>query len=246
LRWPENMAMAMLDKNNIPKHIAIIMDGNGRWARKHLLPRSAGHQAGIKRVREIVRGAFELGVKILTLFAFSTENWQRPKREIDMLMHSFANFLDKELDELNKNNIRFRAIGRDKPLPQHLIVKIRQTERLTAQNNGLTVVLAVNYGGRAEIVDAATGLARSIKAGTYKISQISEEIFSRFLYAPDLPAPELLIRTSGESRLSNFLLWELAYAELYFVEKYWPDFTNRDLIKAISEFQRRQRRFGHL
>lgn len=236
----------MLDKKNIPKHIAIIMDGNGRWARQRLLPRSAGHRAGIKRVREIVRGAFELGVKVLTLFAFSTENWQRPKRETDMLMHSFSNFLDKELDELNKNNIRFRVVGRDKPLLQDLIAKIRQAERLTAGNTGLTLVLAVNYGGRAEIVDAAVGLARSIQAGTYKVSQLSEEIFSRFLYAPDLPAPELLIRTSGESRLSNFLLWELAYAELYFVEKYWPDFTKRDLTKAISEFQRRRRRFGGL
>jgi len=236
----------MLDKENIPQHIAIIMDGNGRWARQRLLPRSAGHRVGIKRVKEIVRDAFDLGIKILTLFAFSTENWQRPRKETDMLMRAFADFLDKELDNLNKNNIRFRKIGRDEPLSQELIDKIRQTERLTAQNSGLTVVLAVNYGGRLEIVDAAAELVRAVKTGVYKLNQLNEELFSRFLYAPDLPYPDLLIRTSGELRLSNFLLWELAYSELYFVQKYWPDFTKNDLIKAISEFQRRQRRFGHL
>jgi undecaprenyl diphosphate synthase len=236
----------MFDKENIPQHIAIIMDGNGRWARQRLLPRSAGHRAGIKRVKEIVSDAFELGVKILTFFAFSTENWQRPKKETDMLMRAFSDFLDKELDNLNKNNIRFRKIGRDKPLSQELIYKIREAERLTAQNSGLTVVLAVNYGGRSEIIDAAAEFARAVKAGVYNLNQLNEELFSRFLYAPDLPYPDLFIRTSGELRLSNFLLWELAYSELYFVQKYWPDFTKNDLIKAISEFQRRQRRFGHL
>ena len=236
----------MLKKNNPPRHIAIIMDGNGRWARQRLLPRSAGHRAGMKRVREIVRAASQLGVQVVTFFAFSTENWQRPSREINMLMRSFVYFLDKELIELNQNNIRFRVIGRNKPLPQDLIAKIRETERLTAKNTGLTVVLAVNYGSRAEIVDATVALLKSINLGTDKINQINEETFSRFLYAPDLPAPDLLIRTSGESRLSNFLLWQLAYAELYFVEKYWPDFTKNDLSKAILEFQRRQRRFGHL
>jgi undecaprenyl diphosphate synthase len=236
----------MLDKNNIPEHIAIVMDGNGRWARQRGLPRSAGHRAGIKRIKQIVKSSSELGIKVITLFAFSTENWQRPKREVDMLMRAFLNFLDNDVDRLHKNNVRLRVIGRDKPLPPDLLTRIKQAESSTAQNSGLTVVLALNYGGRAEIVDAAARLAQSIKAGTYKISQLSEEIFSRFLYAPDLPPPDLLIRTSGESRLSNFLLWQLAYAELYFVEKYWPDFTKEDLIKAISEFQKRERRFGRL
>ncbi len=236
----------MLDKNNIPEHIAIIMDGNGRWAKQRGLPRSAGHHAGIKRIREIVKESSELGIKIITLFAFSTENWQRPKREVDMLMRAFLNFLNNEIGKLHKNNIRFRVIGRDTPLPPDLLTKIRQAEGLTAQNSGLTVVLAINYGGRAEIIDAAERLAQSIKVGTYKIGKLSEEIFRRFLYAPDLSFPDLLIRTSGESRLSNFLLWQLAYAELYFVEKYWPDFTKKDLIEAISEFQKRERRFGHL
>ena len=236
----------MLDKDNIPKHVAIIMDGNGRWARKHGLPRSAGHQRGIKRIKEIVKSASELGIKILTLFAFSTENWQRPKREVDMLMRAFLNFLEKDISELNKNNICFRVIGRGKPLSEELLNKIRQAESLTSSNSGLTVVLALNYGGRTEIVDAAARLFESIQKGAYEISQVSEETFSRFLYAPDLPSPDLLIRTSGELRLSNFLLWQLAYTELYFTKKYWPDFTEDDLIKAIVEYQKRERRFGRV
>ena len=236
----------MLDKNNIPKHIAIIMDGNGRWARQRRLPRSAGHRAGINSIRRIVKAAAELGIKVITLFAFSTENWQRPKREVDILMRTFRNLLDAEINKLHKNNIRFRVIGREDPLSTDLLTKIRQAESLTAQNSGLTLVLAFNYGGRAEIVDAAARIAQSIQKKNYKISQLNEEIFSRFLYAPDLSPPDLFIRTSGELRLSNFLLWQLAYAELYFVEKYWPDFTKDDLIMAISEFQRRQRRFGLL
>ena len=236
----------MLDKDNIPKHVAIIMDGNGRWARKHGLPRSAGHQRGIKRIKEIVKSASELGIKILTLFAFSTENWQRPKREVDMLMRAFLNFLEKDISELNKNNIRFRVIGRDKPLSEELLNKIGQAESLTSSNSGLTVVLALNYGGRTEIVDAAARLFESIQKGAYEISQVSEETFSRFLYAPDLPSPDLLIRTSGELRLSNFLLWQLAYTELYFTKIYWPDFTEDDLIKAIVEYQKRERRFGRV
>jgi undecaprenyl diphosphate synthase len=236
----------MLDKNNIPQHIAIIMDGNGRWAKKRGLPRSAGHRMGIKRVREVVRCAAELGIKVITLFAFSTENWQRPRREINMLMHSFSNFLDSEIKQLLKNNIRLRVIGRDKPLSADLVTKIRKVEKLTTNNSGLTVVLALNYGGRTEIVDAAARLLQSIREDTSGISQISEDVFSSFLYAPDLPPPSLLIRTSGELRISNFLLWQLAYTELYFTEKYWPDFTSNDLIKAIAEYQSRERRFGRI
>ncbi|MFC1657964.1 isoprenyl transferase [Candidatus Omnitrophota bacterium] len=236
----------MSKEQNMPRHIAIIMDGNGRWARQRMLPRSAGHRAGIQRVREIVRSALKLGVKVLTLFAFSTENWKRPKKEIDMLMRNFANFLDKEMGELKRNNIRLRVIGRDEPLPEDLISKVRQAEGETASNSAMTLVLAINYGGRQEIVDAAAGFCRSLKAGDYNLSQLNEETLSRFLYAPDLPAPDLLIRTSGEERLSNFLLWQLAYSELYFVQKHWPDFTEKDLLMAIAEFKKRQRRFGRL
>lgn len=236
----------MLDKKDIPRHIAIIMDGNGRWAKQRRLPRIAGHRVGVKRVREIIKAASELGIKVITLFAFSTENWSRSKREVDMLIRVFTNFLDNEIREFCENNIRFRFLGRDRSLSSVLLNKIRYAEKLTAGSNGLVVVAAFNYGGRAEIVDAAARLAQSVQTGTYKISQLTEEIFSRFLYVPDLPPPDLLIRTSGELRISNFLLWQLAYTELYFVEKYWPDFTKQDLIKAIGEYQRRERRFGGL
>ena len=236
----------MLDKNNIPQHVAIIMDGNGRWARQRGLSRSAGHRVGIKRIKEIVKSASELGIKIITIFAFSTENWQRPRREVNMLMRAFFNFLNNEIGELHKNNIRFQTIGRDKPLQPEIIRRIREAEKLTAKNTGLTVVLALNYGGRAEIVDAAKQFAQSVYSGEYRPSQLDEKIFSDFLYAPSLPEPDLLIRTSGEIRISNFLLWELAYTELYFTEKYWPDFTKDDLIKAVSEYRKRQRRFGRV
>lgn len=236
----------MLDKNNIPKHVAIIMDGNGRWARQRGLPRSAGHRAGIKRIKEIVKSASELGIKIITIFAFSTENWQRPRREVGMLMRAFLNFLDNEIEELRKNNIRFLVIGRDKPLMPEILKKIRQAEKLTEGNSGLTVVLALNYGGRAEIVDAARRFAQSVCAGEYKAGELNEKIFFSFLYAPGLPEPDLLIRTSGELRISNFFLWELAYTEFYFTEKFWPDFTKDDLKEAISEYQERQRRFGRV
>ena len=236
----------MLDKNNIPKHVAIIMDGNGRWARRRGFPRTVGHGAGIKRIKQIVEDASDLGIKIITFFAFSTENWQRPKREVNMLMRAFINFLDNDIAKFHKNNIRLRVIGRMRPLPSVLLDKIGQAEKLTAQNNGLTVVIALNYGGRAEIVDAVTRIIQSFRTGDFKISQLNEEMFSRFLYAPDLPSPDLLIRTSGELRLSNFLLWQLAYAELHFPKKYWPDFSKQDLIEAISEYQKRQRKFGRV
>ena len=236
----------MLDKDNIPKHVAIIMDGNGRWAKKRGLPRSAGHHAGINRVREIVRAAAELDIKVITLFAFSTENWNRPPREINMLMGALVRFLDKEIKDLMKNNIRFQVIGRDNPLPELVINKIRQAEKLTSENTGLKLILALNYGGRAEIVDAVRKFAILVNKKDYKVNQLDEELFSRFLYAPDLPEPDLLIRTSGELRISNFLIWQLAYAELYFSYKNWPAFTKGDLLQAIAEYQKRHRRFGGL
>lgn len=236
----------MLDKNNLPKHIAIIMDGNGRWAKRQGLPRLAGHREGIKRVREIIKAAAELDIKIITLFAFSTENWNRSKTEVKMLMRFFSKFLDTEVVNLNKNNVRFRFMGRQEPLARDLLNKISNAERQTANNTGLTVIVAFNYGGQAEIVDAAVALVKSVKLGSYKIDQLNEEIFSRFLYVPDVPAPDLLIRTSGALRISNFLLWQLAYSELYFTKDYWPDFTKNKLINAIAEYQNRERRYGRL
>jgi undecaprenyl diphosphate synthase len=234
----------MADKNNIPRHIAIIMDGNGRWAKERGLPRTAGHRIGIDRVKEILIAASELHVEVVTLFAFSTENWLRPKQEINMLMRAFDRFLDRQIDELTQYNIRFKLIGKDDPFPGYLQSKIKEAERKTQDNGGLILALAVNYGSRREILDAVKGIARDVKKGVLDIDAIDEDKFREHLYTAGLPDPDLLIRTSGEMRLSNFLLWQLSYAELYFVKKYWPDFRKKDLIEAIEEYQKRHRRFG--
>jgi len=234
----------MTAKNNIPKHIAIIMDGNGRWAKEKGLRRTEGHREGIKRVKEIVRAAAELGVKVVTFFAFSTENWARPKKEIDMLMRSLSHFLDHEIKELDKNNIKFIAIGRDEPIPKYIQTQIRDAENKTRGNSGLVVVLALNYGARQEIVDAAKKFAVSVIKAETNLEDLDVQGFSRYFYTAGLPDPDLLIRTSGEMRLSNFLLWQLSYAELYFPKKYWPEFKRQDLEQAVGIYQKRQRRFG--
>ena len=234
----------MIDKNNIPKHIAIIMDGNGRWAKEKGLPRTAGHREGVNRVKEIVRAAAQLGVKVVTFFAFSSENWVRPKAEISILMRYLNNFLDRQIRELEKNNIRFLAIGRGEPIPKYLQDKIKQAEDKTEKNSGMIVVLALNYGARQEIVDAVKSFCLKVQSGEEKISDLDVDVFSRYLYTANLPDPDLLIRTSAEKRLSNFLLWQLSYAELYFPKKYWPDFGAKDLEKAIEVYQKRERRFG--
>ncbi len=231
-------------KANIPAHIAIIMDGNGRWAKEMGLPRIAGHRQGIKRVKEIIRAADNLGIKAITLFAFSTENWVRPKIEINMLMRSLDVFLEKEIDSLDKNNIRFMVIGREDPLPGYIQKKLKKAQERTKDNTGLTLVLALNYGSRQEIVDAAKAFSRQVSAGNASIEDLDADKFSRYFYTAGLPDPDLLIRTSGEMRLSNFLLWQLAYAEFYFPKKYWPDFGVGDLEKAILVYQSRERRFG--
>jgi len=234
----------MLDKKNIPAHIAVIMDGNGRWAEEKGFPRSAGHREGIKRVREILTCAGNLGVRFMTFFAFSTENWNRPKKEIDMLMRSLVNFLDRQIDELHKKNIRFIRIGRDEPLPGYILSRIREAEAKTRNNSGLTVVLALNYGARQEIADAAKGFAELVAAGQASPEDLDVERFNGLISTRGIPDPDLLIRTSGEMRLSNFLLWQLSYSELYFAKKYWPDFRAPDLEKAIKDYQKRERRFG--
>lgn len=220
------------------------MDGNGRWAREKGLPRSAGHKVGIDRVKDIVTVADSMGIKVVTLFAFSTENWLRPKREINILMRFFDYFLTREIAELKKRNIKFTVIGQENPLPPCIKEKIRLAERSTQQNTGLRLVVAVNYGARQEIVAAARGLARAVHEKKLQVSDINEPLFESMLSTAGLPDPDLLIRTSGEMRISNFLLWQLSYAELYFVKKYWPDFRKEDLEKAVQEYQRRQRRFG--
>jgi undecaprenyl diphosphate synthase len=236
----------MLNKLNLPRHIAFIMDGNGRWAEAKGLARSDGHRAGVKRVKEIVKAASEWGIEAVTFFAFSTENWNRPKREIEILMRFLGNFLDREVKELHSNNIKLKVIGRNDPVPGYLQKKIKQAEERTKENSGLTVVLALNYGSRQEIVDAAKRLSDSVARGEIKSGDINEDLFGSFLYTFGLPDPDLLIRTSGEMRLSNFLLWQLSYAELYFSKAYWPDFTREELEKAIKVYLARERRFGRI
>jgi len=234
----------MTDKNNFPRHVAFIMDGNGRWARERGLSRAEGHRAGVNTVREMVNAAGEWGIEVVTFFAFSTENWDRPRKEIEILMRFLGTFLDREIAALHKNNIRFKVIGRSNPLPPFLLEKIRQAEERTAGNSGLTMVLALNYGSRQEISDAAKKLVDAVVKGKVRPEEINEGLFGSFLYTAGLPDPDLLIRTSGEMRLSNFMLWQLSYAELYFPRKYWPDFKKDDLAKAIKAYQGRERRFG--
>lgn len=231
-------------KNNIPQHVAIIMDGNGRWAKEKSLPRAEGHRRGIQRVEEIIKAAGEIGIKYLTLFAFSAENWKRPKSEVAMLMRALDNFLSHNIKRLRKNNIRLAVIGRRQPLPDYLWERLVESQAATKDCNGLTVVLAFNYGGRAEIIDAAKKLAKAVLDKKINPDDISEENFEHFLYTAGLPDPDLLIRTSGELRISNFLLWQLSYAELYFPSLSWPDFKREDLKKAVAVYQERARRFG--
>jgi undecaprenyl diphosphate synthase len=234
----------MIDRNNVPRHVAIIMDGNGRWAKEKGLARTVGHREGTKRVKEIIKAARELGIQVVTFFAFSSENWSRPKAEVSLLMRYLNNFLDREVSELEKNNVRLVIIGRGNPIPGDLQKKLRKAEAKTRNNTGITMVLALNYGGRQEIVDAAKKFAASVQKGQDAIESLDENNFSRYLYTAGLPDPDLLIRTSGEKRISNFLLWQLSYAELYFPKKYWPDFRSKDLEMAIEIYQKRERRFG--
>ena len=234
----------MQSSQSLPKHIAIIMDGNGRWARQKGLARTAGHREGAESVRDIVKTCSELGIRVLTLYAFSVENWNRPKGEINLLMRYFAHFLDKELPDLEKNNIRLMVIGRIDALSKDLQKKIKNTQDKTSKNSGMTLVLALNYGARQEIVDALKRILKDVEDKVLKPEQLDENNFSDYLYTAGLPEPDLLIRTSGEMRISNFLLWQLSYAEFYFPKKCWPDFRRADLEEAIGEFQKRERRFG--
>lgn len=229
---------------NIPKHIAIIMDGNGRWAKKRSLPKIAGHRKGVESVHEIVRASIKFGVKYLTLYAFSTENWQRPKEEVKALFGLLENFLDSQMRLFEENNVRLSIIGaRDNIWPK-LREKIEHFENQTQNNSALSLNIALSYGGRQEILSAVKALVDMAKDGSIDSSKINEKLFSMNLYTKDIPDPDLLIRTSGEMRVSNFLLWQISYAEIYVTETLWPDFSERDLKMAIEEYQKRQRRFG--
>jgi len=233
-----------LDPGLMPRHIAVIMDGNGRWAEGRHLSRIQGHRHSVKAVRETVEACGELGIEYLTLYAFSIENWSRPKKEVETLMRLLRRFIKEETPRLLKNNVRFRAIGRTKPLPQEVINDLRELERKTAHNTALTVLLAVNYGSRSEIVDGVKRCVAKVKRGTLEVGDINETTFGDFLYTRGVPDPDLLIRTSGEYRISNFLLWQLSYAELWVTPVLWPDFRRAHLIEALKEYARRDRRFG--
>jgi undecaprenyl diphosphate synthase len=228
----------------LPRHVAVIMDGNGRWAERRGLDRIEGHRAGIESVRAVVRAAHELGVGQLTLYAFSTENWNRPKGEVDALMALLEHYLEAELDELDRNGIRLRAMGRLERLPASVRARLEAAMQRTRDNREMVVLFALSYGGRTEIVDAARRIAREVEQGKLDPEQIDEKVFAAYLYAPDLPEPDLLIRTGGESRVSNFLLWQIAYAEIHVTDVMWPDFRKGDLVDAILSYQNRERRYG--
>lgn len=229
--------------NNL-KHVAVIMDGNGRWASQRNLPRIAGHRAGAKSVQEVIKGAKESGVKVLTLYAFSTENWKRPKHEVQALFKLLENYIDAQADNLAKNNIKLSVIGRLEGLPDSVRNKLRVSMERTKDNTALTLNLAINYGARTEIIDAVRAIVSDCASKRIKPEEIDEKSFSGYLYTKNLPDPDLLIRTSGEMRLSNFLLWQLSYSELYISKKLWPDFKRSDFLKAVKEYQSRQRRYG--
>ena len=229
---------------NVPKHIAIIMDGNGRWAKERGLPRIAGHREGINSVREITRICGEIGVKYLTLFTFSTENWNRPKREVKALMTLLLSTIKKEIKELHKNNVKFSTIGDISILPKSTEEGIKEGIELTYNNSGLNLILALNYGSRQEILSAVNNIISDINKKDIEIDSIDENIFSSYLYTNNFPDPDLLIRTSGELRISNFLLWQSAYTEMYLTDTYWPSFRENELFQAIFDFQNRERRFG--
>jgi undecaprenyl diphosphate synthase len=224
--------------------VAIIMDGNGRWAKQRRLPRVAGHRHGVESVRAIVRAAGEAGVKYLTLYAFSVENWNRPKDEVDTLMKYLARFLKGEIGELQRNNVRLEAIGQIYRLPEFVQEQLARTKAALAKNNGLTLILALSYGGRTEIVEAVRSMAKKVKDGRLEPAEINEQLVSQHLYTCQYPDPDLLIRTSGEMRISNFLLWQISYAELVVTPTLWPDFRKPQFFEALEEYTRRHRRFG--
>jgi undecaprenyl diphosphate synthase len=236
-----------IDPARLPEHIAIIMDGNGRWAGRRFLPRVAGHKAGVGPVRSTVETCARLGVKVLTLYAFSVENWKRPRAEVETLWRLLRFYLRQELPELQKNDIRLQAIGRLEALPEEVRRELEAVVEETSSNRGLTVNLAINYGGRAEIVDAVNAILEVARTeGNIDSLRLDEELIAANLYTASCPDPDLLIRTSGEMRISNFLLWQIAYAELHITETLWPDFTRTDLLAAILDYQKRDRRYGGL
>lgn len=233
-----------INKYKVPQHIAIIMDGNGRWAKQQGENRIYGHYEGVNSVRDVVEAAGEIGVKYITLYAFSTENWNRPKEEVDALMELLVSTISAETPQLNKKNVRLQAIGNLNSLPPACLQELNESIELTSKNTGLTLVLALSYSAKWELINAVKHIADDAKAGKLNVENITEEHIEQYLCTKNIPDPELMIRTSGEHRISNFLLWQLAYAEFYFTEKLWPDFRKDDLYEAILNYQNRERRFG--
>jgi undecaprenyl diphosphate synthase len=236
--------MEEIDKEKLPHHVAIIMDGNGRWAKNKLLNRISGHVKGVNAVREVVTACRELGIKVLTLYAFSIENWKRPADEVRALMGLLKEYLQKECPEMVQNNIRLNAIGRIEDLPPDVQAVLEETKKKTQGCSGMILNLALSYGGRSEILHAVHGIVSDLQKGKVKPGEISVQRFSQYLWTHGIPDPDLLIRTSGEFRISNFLLWQIAYTELYVTDTLWPDFDRKELLKAIADYQSRERRFG--
>ncbi len=228
----------------VPEHVAIIMDGNGRWAKKHHLPRNFGHRKGAEALRRIIKLSPSWGIRFLTLYTFSTENWKRPKKEVDYLISLFLEYVKRETPKLNKEKVRMRFIGSRKELSDTVLIGIKNSEELTKNNQKLTLTFAINYGGRAEIIDGIKNLFKKIEDGRFSLDSLDEGKFSAFLWTSDLPDPDLIIRTGGELRISNFLLYQSSYSEFYFTETLWPDFGEDEYRKAIEEFGKRGRRFG--
>lgn len=243
-RLKEEELISLPDKNELPQHVAIIMDGNGRWAKKRGLPRSEGHRVGMEKIREITQICLDFGIKILTMYAFSYQNWKRPTKEVNFLMSRFKRYLDKEIRELNEKKVRFQVIGRTEKLSPSLQDKIKRAMRLTKDNKDLIFNLAISYGGQEEILDTAKVLAREVQRGYLTPEEIDKNLFRQYLYAGDLPYPDLLVRTGGEYRVSNFLLWQIAYTELWITPVLWPDFGRKEFSDALKDYANRVRRFG--
>ena len=242
----EKLKNAILKKGNLPVHIAIIMDGNGRWAKRRGLPRIAGHKAGVKAVKRVVEAAGELGISVLTLYTFSHENWKRPREEVSAIMKLLYETTKREINELDKNNVKLITTGRIEELSPQRRDILEKAKEQTKDNTGLILNLALNYGGRTEILDAVKQIAQEVKQGKLDINDLNEENFAKYLYTNGLPDPDLLIRTSGEKRISNFLLWQTSYTELYITDVLWPNFTAKDFYEAIWDYQNRERRFGRV
>lgn len=236
----------VIDAGHLPRHIAIIMDGNGRWAQKRMMPRTMGHRAGMASLKKVVQTCDKLKIPFLTVFAFSTENWKRPFTEVDYLMNLLVEFLHKELDELHQNNVQIKVMGKYQAIPLECQLEIQAALEKTRLNSGLVFNIAINYGSRQEIIDTMQVLANKIVHNEIKVEDINETLISSYLYTAGVPDPDLLIRTAGEMRISNFMLWQIAYAEIVVCDALWPDFTPDDLIGAIREYQGRDRRFGGL